>query len=207
MVPFAAVGALVLVAAVAAWLVRSWSPRTRSAAAVSAVVLFVAMMFGLKQIVRERVVALASPTLKGELVDVVLSPQPANPLCWSAITIEKDERGGEYVMSRGTASLVPRALSTTACGLRGQASVEWNTTLRQSLATLRALDRDDCRVSAWLQFGRAPALTPDEIGDFRFGDVTRGNFTSMPLGPRASGAACPAHLTHWGKPRADLLRE
>ena len=195
---------LTLVAVLVAWLVRNWSPRRRSAAALSAVVLFVAMMFGLKQIVRERVVASASPELKGELVDVVLSPQPANPLCWSAITIEKNERGGEYVMSRGTASLVPRALSTTACGLRGQASVEWNTTLRQSLATLRALDRDDCRVSAWLQFGRAPALTDDEIGDFRFGDVTRGNFTSMTLGPRA---ACPAHLTHWGKPRADLLRE
>ena len=160
------------------------------------------MMFGLRQVVHERVVASVRGGLRGELVDVVLSPQPANPLCWSAITIEKNERGGEYVMSRGTASLVPRMLSTAGCGLREQASVEWLTTLRQPLATLRALARDDCSVSAWLQFGRAPVLSDDAIGDFRFGGTSRGGFTYMQLRP---GAACPRHLTHWDKPREDLL--
>jgi inner membrane protein len=190
-----------LAASVLAWLARNWSPRKRSAAALATVVAYVAMMFGLRQLVREQVVASMKPMLRGELVDVVLSPQPAKPFCWSAITIEKIEHSGEYVMSRATASLAPRALSTTACGLRGQASVEWTASLRQSLATLRVLDRDDCRVSAWLQFGRAPALSDDMIGDYRFGGVARGNFTAMPL----AQTSCPEHLTHWGKPRADLL--
>jgi inner membrane protein len=201
MVPVAALVALVLVAAIVAWLVRQWSPRTRSGAALVAVVLFVTMMFGLKQVVRERVVGSMSPGLRGELVAVVLSPQAGNPLCWTTIAIAKDERAGEYVLSRGLASLT----SMARCGMKMPQQVEWTETLRQSLVTLRALDRDDCRVAAWLQFGRAPALSDEAIGDYRYGGISRGNFTFMELTPRGSAPSCPEHLTHWGKPRADLL--
>jgi inner membrane protein len=205
MIPTVSVLALVVIAAVLAWIVKRWTPRRRSSAAITAVVLFVAMMFALRQVVRERVIASLQPTLRGELVDVILSPQAADPLCWSAIAIERNERDGEYVMSRGSVSLVPHALSESACGQQGRTSVEWSTTLHQSLAALRALDHDNCWAAAWLQFGRAPALGDDAIGDFRFGGVSRGNFTTMPLTPPAAASACPPHITHWGKPRADLL--
>jgi inner membrane protein len=83
--------------------------------------------------------------------------------------------------------------------------VEVTETLRQSLVTLRGLDRSDCRVAAWLQFGRAPALSADAIGDYRYGGISRENFTYMELTPPGTAPSCPEHLTHWGKPRADLL--
>jgi inner membrane protein len=200
-VPVAAFVALVLVAIALAWLVRGWSPRTRSGAALAAVAVFVTMMFGLKHVVRERAVASLQAAVHGDLVDVVLSPQAANPLCWTAIGITKDERAGEYVLSRGLASLT----SMARCGMKTPQQIEWTETLRQSLVTLRSLDRDDCRVSAWLQFGRAPALSADAIGDYRYGGISRGNFTFMELTPRGTAPSCPEHLTHWGKPRADLL--
>jgi hypothetical protein len=62
----------------------------------------------------------------------------------------------------------------------------------------------DCWVRAWLQFARAPAVEGDEVADLRFGREGRGNFTTM----RTAGGAtrgCPAYLTAWRPPRADLL--
>ncbi|MEO8335202.1 MAG: metal-dependent hydrolase [bacterium] len=199
MVPVVAIVALVIVAAAMAWLVRGWTPRVRSSAALAAVAMFVMMMFGLKHVVRDRMVASITPSLRGELVDVILSPQAANPVCWTAVTIERDDKAGEYVLSRGVASLTPMV----SCGMKQGRQVEWTETLRQSLVTLRALDRADCHVAAWLQFGRAPAFSTDAIWDYRYSGVPTGNFTLMELTPR--DRACPEHLTNWGKPRMDLL--
>ncbi|MEO5817104.1 MAG: metal-dependent hydrolase [Gemmatimonadaceae bacterium] len=202
MVPVVALVALVIVAAAITWLVRRWTPRTRSGAALAAVALFVLMTFGMKHVVRERVVASITPGLRGELVDVVLSPQAGNPLCWTALAIEKDEKAGEYALARGSVSLS----SMARCGMKAPQQAEWGETLRQSLVTLRALDRNDCRVAAWLQFGRAPVLSADVIADYRFGGVSRGNFSEMDLTPSGTAPSCPEHLTNWSKPRADLLR-
>ncbi len=198
-VPVTAIVTLVGVAVALAWLVRRWPPRTRSGGALGALALFVTMMFGLKHVVRERIVGSIAPGV--DLVDVVLSPQAANPLCWTAIAITKDERAGEYVLSRGLASLTPML----RCGMESPQQLEWTETLGQSLVTLRGLDRTDCRVAAWMQFGRAPALSADAIGDYRYGGISRGNFTYMDLTPPGTAPSCPEHLTHWGKPRADLL--
>ncbi|MDB4892390.1 MAG: hypothetical protein JWL61_4245 [Gemmatimonadetes bacterium] len=198
-VPVAAIVLLVVVAVVVAWLVRRWSPRRRSGAALAGVALYVAMMFVVKQMVRGWVVGQAAHSV--ELVDIILSPQAANPLCWTAIGITKDEQAGEYVLSRAVVSVTPMA----GCGMKTTQHVEVTETLRQSLVTLRGLDRTDCRVSAWLQFGRAPALSADAIGDYRYGGISRGNFTFMELTPPGTAPSCPKRLTHWGKPRADLL--
>ncbi len=201
MVAVPALATLVVVAALAAWFVRDWAPRRRSGAALVTVALFVVMMFGLKRVVRERVVASIAPIVRGQLVDVVLNPQAANPLCWTALAIEKDAAAGEYVLSRGVVALLP----AIGCGTKTAPGVQWSETLRQSLATLRGLDRTDCRVSAWLEFGRAPAFTADAIGDYRFGGVSRENFTLMELTPPSASPTCPERLPRWGKPRADLL--
>ena len=198
-VPIGVFMALVIVALFAAWSVRHWTPRRRSGVALAAVALYVTMMFALKHVVRERVVA--SIASGGDVVDVILSPQAANPVCWTTVAITKREPAGEYVLSRGAASLMPMV----RCGMKSSQQVEWTETLTQSLVTLRGLDRTDCRVAAWLQFGRAPALSADAIGDYRYGGISRGNFSFMELTPPGTTPTCPAHLTHWGKPRADLL--
>jgi len=83
--------------------------------------------------------------------------------------------------------------------------VVWSEPLRQSLTRLRELDRNDCWVHAWLQFGRAPVMGDDGIADYRFGGVGYGNFSFMPIRSPAEAAVCPRHVTPWIPPRADLL--
>jgi hypothetical protein len=63
----------------------------------------------------------------------------------------------------------------------------------------------DCRVRAWLQFGRAPSMRDGWISDARFGGSGRGNFSAMQVADGASARECPPHLTDWDLPRADVL--
>jgi hypothetical protein len=141
------------------------------------------------------------PATRGRIVDLVLSPQPANPLCWSALAVAKDERAGEYVSTRGVAT----AFASVGCGTGRSADVVWTEPVRQSLARLRMLVARDCSVRAWMQFGRAPEVGERAIGDLRYGGATRDNFSTMQLPSADEALVCPAHLTHWGMPRADLL--
>ena len=126
----------------------------------------------------------------------------------------RDSGTDTYRADRGTLSLAPAWFRPDRCAsyrLAGDRlrpvgandEVAWRDDFRQSVTTLRNFDRDDCRVRAWLQFGRAPIVRDNMILDLRFDTGLRGNFTAMPLGSR--GAACPANVTNWAAPRADLL--
>ena len=191
------------------------TPRVRSAAALSAVVLFVTAMFGFSHVARG--VSLASlGTIQGvektgDIVDVVLNPNPAVPICWTALAIEKHESRDEYILRRGNLSLFDGWLPRRVCSYSGtvagssRSRAEWSVSSRQSLSRLRMRSRDDCWVRGWLQFGRAPAMTNDHIVDARFGGADAGNFTSMRLLDSTLAKVCPPHLTNWGMPRADLL--
>ena len=190
--------ALTIGGAALALVMSKLASRRRSMLALALASSFVATMFGVSRVVESRVVAASSLGAGDEIVDVILNPQPANPVCWSALSIVKNERADRYVMTRGSI----RLSSLARCGMRGDAGVEWDDTTTQALGAIRTLDRTDCRVSAWLQFGRAPLIGDGELGDLRFGGRARGNFTSMPL---RSGDACPSKLTNWSQPRADLL--
>ena len=61
----------------------------------------------------------------------------------------------------------------------------WQAAVHQSLAVLRELAARDCWARAWLQFGRAPVLRAGEIRHLRFETPRGGNFTALPLRPRA----------------------
>jgi inner membrane protein len=201
MIPVGSLAALVVVGAALGVITLRWRPRRRSAVALALAALFVATMFGVRGRVREKVVASIAPASRSGIVDVVLSPQAANPLCWSALPIVKDEGAGEWVTTLGTATV----LLSSACGSNRRAEVEWGDPVRQSLARLRELDRTNCPVHAWMQFGRAPELTERAIGDRRYGGATRENFSLMRIPQGEQASACPPHLTHWGMPRGDLL--
>jgi hypothetical protein len=62
-------------------------------------------------------------------------------------------------------------------------------------------------VRGWMQFGRAPQVAGGTISDVRYGSAPRGNFTTMVLKPPSEAGQCPANLTAWRPPRADLLGE
>jgi len=207
-------GALVATGLVLAWAGRSLSPRARAAAALAASALFVAMMLGLSRVAEARSLDLLGPARPGQVADVILNPDPASPLCWTVIVVEKDEH--EYGLHRGTLSLLPAWQPPTACasyrrrGLgdsrwSGGDRLVWSERVRLPIEGLRQLASRDCWVKAWLQFGRAPLVREGMILDLRFQDGRRDNFTTMKLRSGPEVAACPANMTHWALPRADLL--
>ena len=189
MIPSGALVALAVIGAGLGLATHRAMPRVRSAAALSAVVVFVTAMFGLSHVARG--VSLASlRTIQGaeesgDIVDVVLNPNPAVPVCWTALAIEKRESRDEYILRRGNVSLFDGWLPARVCANSGavagssRSRAEWSVSSRQSLSRLRTRSRDDCWVRGWLQFGRAPAMTNDHIADYRFGGAEGGNFTSM----------------------------
>jgi inner membrane protein len=210
-----AVGALVALAVGGAGLVWfHWrrEPRERSTAALVLVAGFVVGMVMLNGVVRDAALTARRGNMNGVMVDLVLNPRPASPLCWTTMSIEKDERAGEYSLRRGNVALFAGALTSlcaepNASSIAGwsRSAVSWSEPVRQSLPRLRELDRGDCWVRAWLQFGRAPIFSDAGIADFRFGGVGYDNFSFMPFRPPAEATVCPKHLTRWDSPRADLL--
>ena len=187
-----AIGATALVATT--W---RWPARRRAATALGLTSVYVAAMFGVGARVRGLVDEDAASS-RLRLVDVVLSPEPANPLCWTVLSIALNASRDSTVTTRGT---VP-AIGATGCGRR-ESRFMWDAPVRQSLAALRERYASDCWTRAWLQFGRAPELRSTAIGDLRYGGVN-GGFTTMPLRPPGA-RACPANLTPWTPPREDVL--
>lgn len=147
------------------------------------------------------------------LLDTALSAYPANPLCWSFVTVARSgEAGtGSVHLRRGLLSLAPAILPVSHCPARiaGPAledappQIAWQLEDRQPLATLRRLAAD-CHVNAWLRFARAPSLADGVATDLRWGEPGSLNFSSMAL-DRLGGQPCPHPVPGWGYPRADLL--
>jgi inner membrane protein len=175
---------------------------------------FVAVMFGLSRVAEARAIDLLGPARAGQVKDVVLNPNPASPLCWAVIVVLGNEH--EYGLHRGTLSLLPAWQPPTDCASHRRAlgknrgsgnGLVWSEEVRLPIEGLRQLASRDCWVKAWLQFGRTPLVRDGMILDLRFQDGRRENFTAMKLRPGPEAAACPANVTRWAMPRADLLQE
>jgi inner membrane protein len=177
---------------------------------------FVLLLVGLSQVAGARARAAMDPARQGAVLDVILNPNPANPLCWSVIAVEGDEAMGEYTLRRAALSLLPSWQPPSSCvsyrlagGGRQETtaggSVAWIDAQRQPLAVLQDRAGRDCRVKAWMRFGRAPLLRDGTIRDLRFETGARRNFTAMTLGPDPEASPCPAYVPGWEMPRADLL--
>ena len=196
---------------------RSSSTRTRAGVALAASALVIATLISTSRIARATALEALQPETRGRLVDMVLTPNPASPLCWAVIGIELDEAGGVHVLWSGTLSVAPQWKAPTACASYrfgtipsplaswGRGSLALRRELRQPLEPLRRLARQDCWTRSWLQFGRAPVLTGEAIFDLRFAQRFGQNFTVMPVGRQAGRSGCPPFLTNWSLPRADLL--
>jgi inner membrane protein len=208
--------ALSVSAAVSAWSARSLAARTRSVAALAAGCVLVACLFGLSRVARGETLAQLPLDGGAEVVDVILSPDPAAPWCWTTIAIARNATAGEFVLRRGTLSLLPGWQPPASCvshrlvpgadlATSPDGSVLWRDEIRQTLASLRELNARDCWARAWLQFGRAPFMRDGALRDLRFENRLRSNFSALKLEPREP--ECPAHMTSWAQPRADLLAQ
>jgi len=199
-----------------AWMSRQMSPRARSGVAIAMSVLIIAGLVGTSRVARRAATTALQPELRGRLIDAVLMPNPSSPLCWSVIGIELDEAGDEFVLRRGTLSLLPRWKDPTRCAMyrltgphQGRLTAGGAFALRdetrQPLRRFRDLAQGDCRIRAWLRFGRAPVMADGAIFDLRFAERFGQNFSLMALAPSREAAPCPSHVPGWGLPRADLL--
>lgn len=212
-VPLIAVGTIAAIGALFFAASRNAKPRTRSGAALAACIVFVFCMIGGSRLAKSEVYA-AVPS-EGEVLDVVVSPDPAMPVCWSVIVVARAAGAEGLRTSRGTLSLAPEWYPPETCASnrlarlaapgesRRSGKVAWRDDFLQPVRDLRELSGGDCWVAAWLQFGRAPILRDGAIMDLRFESGVRGNFTAMPL--ERPDANCPPNVPRWRIPRADVV--
>jgi inner membrane protein len=191
-------------------------PPARAAAAVVLSVVFTLAMSGVSRAARAEVRdSLETPA--GRMVaDIVMTPNPSSPACWGIIVVEHDVVADEMTLRRGSFSLAPSIRRPEACALHARPGrtvmamsadgrIVWSDEIVQSLAGLRERRRRDCRVDAWLRFGRAPVIADGSIYDLRFDNGLASNFSSMSLGDGNVDLSCPPFVPPWGRPRSDLV--
>ncbi|MBI3542980.1 MAG: metal-dependent hydrolase [Deltaproteobacteria bacterium] len=182
---------------------------------------------------RADVRALAASQLpESRIADVVLSPFPLNPLCWSVIVVDTDR--GWYYARRGIYAPAPRLLGAAECPelpRPGAAGAEaaydlvptalpqvprllWSEQFQAPVSELLRLRDGYCSVDALLRFTRVPAWKKladgrVRVGDLRFvgaGGRARGRgFATLELPKRGSDDPCPERVPRWGHPRRDLF--
>jgi inner membrane protein len=202
----------------------------RSAARLSAVLaLAVTCVFVLAgHEAAERAQGLAQADFPGDrLLDHVLTPQPANPLCWDLLLLEMS--GDRYVARHAVLSLGPGSLPASGCTLaepmphtapratvaaRDSSAVQWLGETVLPAPLLIAVAAANCEAAAFMLFARAPFIASPEsgtvLGDLRFDrGRERGSF-EVPLPARQASASADESRTcrraaPWVAPRADLI--
>lgn len=153
------------------------------------------------------------------LLDVVVSPLPANPLCATIITVERE--GDTYRVVTALATGLPAVMDVADCRSRGGAgpvfrpssrlaspAVQWQAEWAAPATALAELARQSCPALAALRFIRVPVWRAVDdstvmLGDARFGGASGSGFSDVEV-PRAS-TRCPDAVPPWTPPRSDLL--
>jgi hypothetical protein len=153
------------------------------------------------------------------VLDVVVTPLPANAVCTTVITVERS--GPTYRVATARVSAAPWVTEAARCGARDRAgpafrasprrstpAVRWDAEWTATRAELAALARESCPALAALRFIRVPAWravgdSTVMLGDVRYGGGSGSGFSDVTV-PRRS-AACPDAVPPWTPPRADLL--
>jgi inner membrane protein len=209
------IGAIVFIA-----LARMLRPDARAGVAVGAwiaVTLIMAAGSATARSATVRAVRAADPSAR--IMDVVVSPLPANSVCMTVITVESS--GGAYRVMTARASSVPSVIPVSHCGTRDRGgpmfrpatrqsttAVQWQSEWTVPLAELASLARESCPALAALRFIRVPAWRAIDdstvmLGDVRYGGASGSGFSDVTV-PRQS-ATCRDAVPPWTPPRADLL--
>jgi inner membrane protein len=148
--------------------------------------------------------------------DVILSPFPANFVCWQLITVETLPTQINYKLRRGVVSIFSNLYSPEEClrlvapqesFVKQHPQVVWTSELRFSRETLKKMMKENCWIAAQMKFVRAPFWYRKQgklfFGDLRFETGTRGNFSTLEIPEKPS--FCPNIVPAWKEPRRDLL--
>ena len=213
--------ALALTGASIAWVLALWgaSFRARCWLGGSALLALALVLVGTRQVARasarDALTAGREPGLS--LVDLVSTPAPGNPLCWTLLAVQASDDA--YVVREGLASGWPWLSGARACRpmWRGQTApvapprepapderrLVWTAELRATRARLARV-REDCVARAFLRFARVPFWLergdrPSLIGDLRFDRSSALEFAEIPLQP---DMPCPRFEPPWLPPLA-----
>jgi inner membrane protein len=164
---------------------------------------------------------LARRTFSAErLLDHVLTPAPANPLCWDLWLLTRN--GERYIARHAAVGLMPAIRTGAACGPRESeahtaplsavpaadtAEIHWLGQFSLPRVALMQAASGNCLAGAFMLFSRAPFLSADPplLGDLRFDrGRERGSFEIPLPESRERAAACP-RTAPWVAPRAELL--
>jgi inner membrane protein len=208
---------LLAVVGLAAFPIRGWDRRRRAVAALVATAAIFAAMPGVSRAAKAEARRALGSAGDRDVIDIVSDVNPGVPWCWSVMTLQRaaDGPGDTLVARRATLSLLPSVWPAASCAsavlgrqwstdLAESDAIVWHRRWRIDVDELRALAAANCRVRAWLQFGRVPHVANGRIADVRFDHPIGQNFTPMAIGA-ASG--CPGFLTDWAPPRRDVLQE
>lgn len=156
-------------------------------------------------------------------LDVVATPLPANPFCWSVLLVQLTPEA-EYRVSIGRSAVFPAWLDLDGCpydraatptaptrALAPSVSRSVRFTARHSVpvADLRAVARERCEARAFYRFARVPYLSGESsdgarvLGDLRYDRKPGLDFSDIELESRQG--RCPEHVPPWLPPRADIL--
>jgi len=155
----------------------------------------------------------------GERIEqLILTPLPAHPICWTAIAVTTDP-AGTYRGRFGYASLLPSLIDPETCRVapRGQTTaplartdlplergIAFNLAFEGKLEDLRALAQKSCETRKLLQFARAPYWIdgpPTVIGDLRYDNEPELQFAELEPNDACSDGPVP-----WIAPLQSLLR-
>jgi len=166
--------------------------------------------------------ALQSAFAGERILDLALTPMPANPFCWAAIAVSTDSQD-HIVIRRATAAPIPALIPAPGCptmmsngtapmspiGAADDPGLDWHDQFRAPASELRRLASERCEVAALLRFVRVPYWTTRStdsatiVGDLRFDRGSGLDFADLAV-PRAP-SHCPPFVPPWTPPRADLL--
>lgn len=225
--PFVPRSLALVLSALTCGLLRCAQAMRPPARALLAVVSFgcVVLSFVIGSRLAKRLVAARAQLLFSDsrALDIVATPMPSNPFCWSVILVAKDSE--RYSVRLGRVATFPGWLAVDACPFDRAANptaplaplsipadrrLRWTAEYRASLAELRGLARR-CEVSALLRFARVPYFTDRAenqtrvIGDLRYDRNPDLDFSDFRLS--ATPGWCPRYVPPWLPPRADLLVE
>ncbi|HKQ13799.1 MAG TPA: metal-dependent hydrolase [Steroidobacteraceae bacterium] len=175
------------------------------------------------QLAGRRVDALAATLFPGaRLVDHVLTPMPANPLCWEVMLVQTQDK--DVVARRTMLALAPALIPADGClsrslnipstaplqsvPLADNAELHWYGEIATKVHELKTRVATDCEAAAAMRFIRVPWLaavgTATVLGDLRYDREKSLGFTEVPL--HDPPGPCPRFVPDWRPPRAELLQ-
>jgi inner membrane protein len=216
--------AVALIVVTAAMLLLGWraKPQVALAGGVALWLAVTAMFVVSSQFAARRVEALAATLFPdARPVDHVLTPMPANPLCWEVMLVQTQSES--VLARRAMLALAPALIRADGCLSRSldlpgsaplqrvhvddTAGLHWYGEIATRLERLRNQVAVDCEAAAAMRFIRVPwlaAIGPDTVlGDLRYDREKALGFAEVAL---HDPPACPRLVPDWRPPRADLLR-